>query len=97
MPLDLIVLALYAAIFLLLEVFIAFALEVQPPEIIAFGGERCAGSDDQRAERRVTISACSAARMVLQRVGKGKCLTKWIWIGSVNRAVAAVVLAYRPV
>ena len=46
MPLDLIVLALYAAIFLLLEVFIAFALEVQPPEIIAFCGERCAGSDD---------------------------------------------------
>ncbi|QDY71628.1 SLC13 family permease [Qingshengfaniella alkalisoli] len=38
MPLDLIVLAPYAAILLLLAVFIAFALEVQPPEIVAFCG-----------------------------------------------------------
>ena len=38
MPLDLIVLSPYAAILLLLAVFIAFALEVQPPEIVAFCG-----------------------------------------------------------
>jgi di/tricarboxylate transporter len=38
MPLDLIVLAPYAAILLLLGVFIAFALEIQPPEIVAFCG-----------------------------------------------------------
>ena len=38
MPLDLIVLSPYAAILLLLAVFIAFALEIQPPEIIAFCG-----------------------------------------------------------
>jgi di/tricarboxylate transporter len=38
MPLDLIALAPYAAILLLLAVFIAFALEIQPPEIVAFCG-----------------------------------------------------------
>ena len=38
MPLDLIVLAPHAAIFLLLAAFIPFALEIQPPEIVAFCG-----------------------------------------------------------
>lgn len=38
MPFDLIELAPHAAILLLLGVFIAFALEIQPPEIVAFCG-----------------------------------------------------------
>lgn len=38
MPFDLIALAPHAAILLLLGVFIAFALEIQPPEIVAFCG-----------------------------------------------------------
>lgn len=38
MPIDLIALAPYATLLLLLGVFIAFALELQPPEVIAFCG-----------------------------------------------------------
>ena len=38
MPFDMISLAPYAAILLLLVVFTAFALEIQPPEIVAFCG-----------------------------------------------------------
>lgn len=71
MPLDLIVLAPYAAIFLLLAVFIAFALEIQPPEIVAFCGAVTAlaiglvGPDDILASLANPAPATIGAMFVL--------------------------------
>lgn len=71
MPLDLIVLAPYAAIFLLLAVFIAFALEIQPPEIVAFCGAVAAlaiglvGPDDVLASLANPAPATIGAMFVL--------------------------------
>ena len=71
MPLDLIVLAPYAAIFLLLVVFIAFALEIQPPEIVAFCGAVAAlaiglvGPDDVLASLANPAPATIGAMFVL--------------------------------
>lgn len=71
MPLDLIVLAPYTAIFLLLTVFIAFALEIQPPEIVAFCGAVAAlaiglvGPDDVLASLANPAPATIGAMFVL--------------------------------
>ena len=71
MPLDLIVLAPYAAVFLLLAVFIAFALEIQPPEIVAFCGAVAAlaiglvGPDDVLASLANPAPATIGAMFVL--------------------------------
>lgn len=71
MPLDLIVLAPYAAIILLLAVFIACALEIQPPEIVAFCGAVAAlaiglvGPDDVLASLANPAPATIGAMFVL--------------------------------
>lgn len=71
MPLDLIVLAPYAAMLVLLAVFIAFALEIQPPEIVAFCGAVAAlaiglvGPDDVLASLANPAPATIGAMFVL--------------------------------
>ncbi|MEC5325494.1 SLC13 family permease [Aurantimonas sp. A3-2-R12] len=71
MPIDMISLAPYAAILLLLAVFIAFALEIQPPEIVAFCGAVAAlaiglvGPDDILASLANPAPATIGAMFVL--------------------------------
>jgi di/tricarboxylate transporter len=71
MPADLIILAPYAAILLLIGVFIAFALEIQQPEIVAFCGAVAAlaiglvGPDDVLASLANPAPATIGAMFVL--------------------------------
>ena len=71
MPFDMISMAPYAAILLLLVVFIAFALEIQPPEIVAFCGAVAAlaiglvGPDDILASLANPAPATIGAMFVL--------------------------------
>ncbi len=71
MPFDLIALAPYTSVLLLLAVFIAFALEIQPPEIVAFCGAVAAlaiglvGPDDVLASLANPAPATIGAMFVL--------------------------------
>ena len=71
MPADLIILAPYAAILLLIGVYIAFALEIQQPEIVAFCGAVAAlaiglvGPDDVLASLANPAPATIGAMFVL--------------------------------
>jgi len=65
MPLDLIVLSPYATILLLLAVFIAFALEIQPPEIVAFCGAVAALAIGLVGPRDVLASLANPAPMTI--------------------------------